>query len=95
MKKEKQKTREFDNSKEALEYLKTKAKKGETIILDERATFSSPRKRSMFSKDKLVREEEIVFEVGTGDMIRDYELLTSDRFLEIYGDEETLKEMGE
>ena len=58
MKKEKQKTREFDNPKEALEYLKTKAKKGETIILDERATFSSPRKRSMFSKDKLVREED-------------------------------------
>ena len=49
----------------------------------------------MKKEKQKTREEEIVFEVGTGDMIRDYELLTSDRFLEIYGDEETLKEMGE
>ncbi len=44
----KQKT--FDNSKSVLEYLKNNAKKGETIILDERATAIHPRRRNSFKK---------------------------------------------
>jgi len=40
----------FDNSKEALEYMKTKAKDGETIILDERATVTHPRRTMRFTK---------------------------------------------
>lgn len=40
----------FDNSKDCLEYLKTKAKKGEAVILDERATESKPKRRYTFRK---------------------------------------------
>jgi len=48
--KNKEQVREVTNSKDALEYMKNEAKKGETIIFDERANAIHPRRIQRFSK---------------------------------------------
>ncbi len=47
----------FDNPKDVYEYLKNKAKEGETIILDERANVVHPRKVSRFTKQSKGEKE--------------------------------------
>ena len=44
--------KKFNNPKDALNYLKNKAKKGEAIILDERATEIRPRRINKFVKNE-------------------------------------------
>lgn len=40
----------FDNPKDLKDYLKNKAKKGEVVVLDERATATHPRRINQFNK---------------------------------------------
>ncbi len=40
----------FDNMQDALVYLETKAKDGEVILVDERATSTHPRRRNYYKK---------------------------------------------
>lgn len=40
----------FDNAKDLRKYLETKAKKGEEVCLDERATMTHPRRVNYFKK---------------------------------------------
>ena len=40
----------FDNTKDCLEYLKNHAKEGETVMLDERATATHPRRVHKFMR---------------------------------------------
>lgn len=42
----------FDNPKDLLKYLETKAKEGEEVCLDERPTFTHPKRKSYFKKMK-------------------------------------------
>ncbi len=47
----------FDNPKDALKYMRDKAKEGEKIVLDERATMTHPRKISYFKKKQEMRND--------------------------------------
>jgi hypothetical protein len=47
----------FYNSKDALNYLKTKAKEGEEIKLIENATFFNPKRTYNFKKDRKSSED--------------------------------------
>jgi len=48
----------FDNIKKIKEYLETKAKEGERVCLDERSTFSRPRRKTFFKKPKTKEQKQ-------------------------------------
>ena len=50
--------KEFDNPKDALEYLQNEAKEGETIIVDERPTSFHKRTIRRFTKHSLKSQKE-------------------------------------
>lgn len=56
----KNKLKEFDNLRNANKYLREEAKDGETIIVDERATITHPRRVHKFTKqDKSAPKENV------------------------------------